>query len=343
MPSKLLIVAQIGGEIPVMPTVVSTNSHFVTSRGGPRDTYRYCVCLTTRSSKSHHFSPRMNLNKLLCEINFLRVVQRRHIASINSLTHSVIYFGMAIAEGICTNPHDAHVGINIAVKVPDRATLRFTKIRRQLVRKEHLSPLREEHVATWNSFFCSLPKLLPCFHLDSFVSIYILVRLIQSSGHRAGLISNSSIQSRFGNSESLGAQAASISCVNCIELSAPTTTRSISGCPNTKPKQAWTGATLRSTSHLSQVAHKSDHAMNLEGRSSCPIKSSPCRNVDRVWTSTPSALSRRSHPELCKRRSTKLKGACTKSRENNGQIASSSRGEYTEMPIFCTNPLSFNS
>src|SRR5262249_13393649 len=81
----------------------------------------------------------------------------------------------AVSEHVGAYTHHGHVDVFPAVQVPDAAALRLAEIGRPLLRKEHLGPLRHEHVPSGNHTFGSLPESLSRRHTRPFIAYQMAV------------------------------------------------------------------------------------------------------------------------------------------------------------------------
>ena len=83
----------------------------------------------------------MQIHQPFCQKDLLRAVERAHVAGRHGGRYSRINLGMAVAEQVGADSHDAHVNELAAVEIPNSATFGPGEIGRPLVRQEHLRPL----------------------------------------------------------------------------------------------------------------------------------------------------------------------------------------------------------
>ncbi len=175
MTIKVLVIGQIGREIPVMPTVVATKGHLVTARGCARNADCNGIGFSAAAGKTNHICPRMHLHQLFCQKDLLGTIERGHIARPHRLHHGGIDLGMPIAQGIGAYAHDGHIDVASAVKVPDFTSLRLGEVRGPLTRQEHLGSFGQQHIATGDHLLGTLPKLLAGAQTCSLVPCNVLI------------------------------------------------------------------------------------------------------------------------------------------------------------------------
>ena len=166
MSIKARFITQVGRQVPVVPPVVATNCHLVPARCGTGNANGDGVRFAARSRKSHHVSPGVYLHQSLCQVNLFRAVEGGHIASLNGAHDGGVHLRVTIAQGVGSNAHDAHVGVLLAVQVPDLATLGLAKVSRPVLWQEHFWPLGKQHIAARNQVLGAFPKFLARIHVS---------------------------------------------------------------------------------------------------------------------------------------------------------------------------------
>ncbi len=155
--------------------MVATDRHLVLAGGSPGDTNGQRVGFTAGTGKAHHVCPGVQLDQPFCQPDFLGAVERRHIAVIDGAAHRIVDLRVTVAKNIGAHSHDAHVGVGLAVHIPDGAPLGLAEIRRPLLRKEHLCALGQQHIAAGNDLFGPFPQLLTGAHSGPLVTYQRLV------------------------------------------------------------------------------------------------------------------------------------------------------------------------
>ena len=82
---------------------------------------------------------------------------------------------VTIAQGVGAYAHDGHVGVALAVEVPDFAAFGLRKIGGPLPWREHFCAFGQQHIAAGDHVFSALPQLLTGAHGGAFIAHDILV------------------------------------------------------------------------------------------------------------------------------------------------------------------------
>ena len=113
---------QVGGQIPVMPAVVTAKQHLVPPRRAARDAYRDSAGLATALGIAHHLGARDRADQLLGQLDLPLVVEGIDGARVNPLLDGSVHYVIGIAQD--DGPHGAHpIEELVAIHVPDPRAL----------------------------------------------------------------------------------------------------------------------------------------------------------------------------------------------------------------------------
>ena len=160
----------VGGQIPVVPTVVAAEGHLVPSGIGPGDPHRDGHAFSTEAPEPDHLSPRVELQHQLGQFHLVGRIQGRHAAIADPPDHRFGDIGIGIAQERGADAAHGHVDVVISVRVHRLTAPGLSEIGWPLPRSGHLLALAVKLRRAWDE----LPG--PVVHLltqDSFISFFV--------------------------------------------------------------------------------------------------------------------------------------------------------------------------
>ena len=137
-------VAQIRGQVPIVPTVISADGNFVATSGRSRDAHGSGHRLATGPTKPRATGPRMNLQQQLGEPHFVVSLLSRHRSEMHSSNDGGVDIRVRITEHRGQDPAQRHVDKPSARRVDDFATDGLFVVSGPVSGSEHLGAFRQQ-------------------------------------------------------------------------------------------------------------------------------------------------------------------------------------------------------
>ncbi len=139
--SRLL--CQVGGQIPVMPAMVSAEQDFVAACGAARDSHGHRARFAATFRVTHHLRARYRRAQRFGQLNFQLMVDRIHRAQGNLSTDRLIDHWIGVAQQDRTDATDP-VDVLEAIEVPEPRAARPHRIDRRHTIRHSAGPTADQ-------------------------------------------------------------------------------------------------------------------------------------------------------------------------------------------------------